>query len=199
MVVDAVGSIAHVGNERDVTAMVARQIDLMKARGTTFLFTALTPGSGQETSDVGVSSLTDTWLDLRNIERDAERNRLLYVIKSRGLAHSNQVREFRLSHQGIELLDVMVGPDGVVTGSARQREEQRLIAEGESLEAGLEQKRRALEAKRTAVEAQIAALRSGLDADIAATEAAIAEEQRRQLAQRSRRSALELQREGQDA
>lgn len=194
-VVDAMGSVAHVGDQREVTAMVAREIDLMKARGITFLFTSLTPAEGSESSAVGVSSLTDTWLELRNVESDAERNRLLYVIKSRGMAHSNQVREFRLSQAGIELLEVMVGPEGVVTGSARQREQQRLSAEAENLQAGIVQKRRAQVARSAAVEAQITALRSGLEAELAALEAAIAEEERRQQAQSSRRFQLALQRE----
>ena len=97
--------------------MVARQIDMLKARGITTLATAL--GHGEETSTVSVSSLVDTWLLLRNVETNGERNRLLFVLKSRGSAHSNQVREFVLTDHGIELIDVYVGAAGMLAGSAR--------------------------------------------------------------------------------
>lgn len=183
VMVDAMGSVSHVGSSQQVTAMVAREIDLMKARGITFLFTSLSEAQGDGNSGVGVSSLTDTWLELRNLESDGERNRLLYVIKSRGMAHSNQVREFRMGNQGIELLDVMVGPQGVVTGSARQQEEQRLQAETENRQATVAQQRRALAARCAAVEAQITALRSGLEAELSGLEGSIAEAERREQAE----------------
>ena len=92
--------------------MLARQIDLLKAAGITTMATTL--AREDETSMVGISSLADTWLLLRNVESDGERNRLLYVLKSRGSAHSNQVREFVLTDHGAELVDVYVGPAGVV-------------------------------------------------------------------------------------
>ena len=97
--------------------MVARQVDLLKTRGITAMATTL--AREDERTTVGISSLVDTWLLLRNVESDGERNRLLYVLKSRGSAHSNQVREFMLTGRGAELVDVYVGPAGVVTGSAR--------------------------------------------------------------------------------
>ena len=116
-VLDGIASLTHVASGPEVTAMVARQIDLFKARGITALATTL--GHGDETSTVNVSSLVDTWLLLRNIESNGERNRLLFVLKSRGSAHSNQVREFVLTGHGVELVDVYAGPAGVLTGSAR--------------------------------------------------------------------------------
>jgi circadian clock protein KaiC len=195
VMVDAMGSVSHVGSAQQVTAMVAREIDLMKARGVTFLFTSLTAAEADESSAVGVSSLTDTWLELRNLESDGERNRLLYVIKSRGMAHSNQVREFRMSRHGIELLDVMVGRQGVVTGSARWKEEQRLQAESDNRQALVVQQRRALAARCAAVEAQIAALRSGLEAEVSGLESSIAEAERRDQAELSSSQRLAQQRE----
>jgi len=116
-VLDGVASLAFAASAPETTAMVARQVDLLKARGITTMMTAL--GDGDETSAVGVSSLVDTWLLLRNAESNGERNRLLFVLKSRGSAHSNQVREFVLTDHGIELVDAYIGPEGVLTGSAR--------------------------------------------------------------------------------
>ncbi|HUA31017.1 MAG TPA: circadian clock protein KaiC [Streptosporangiaceae bacterium] len=116
-VLDGIAGLAFGASDPETTSMVARQFDLLKTRGITTMATAL--GHGAETSTVNVSSLVDTWLLLRNTETNGERNRLLFVLKSRGTAHSNQVREFLLTDHGIELMDVYVGPAGVLTGSAR--------------------------------------------------------------------------------
>ena len=103
-----------------------RLIDHLKAKGTTAFLTALNVGGGfQEASDVGISSLIDTWLLLRDIELSGERNRGLFILKSRGMAHSNQIREFVLTSHGIELREVYLGPAGVLTGSARVVQEAR--------------------------------------------------------------------------
>ncbi len=91
----------------EVTSLVARQLDLLKSRAITTMATSL--GHGDESSTVDVSSLVDNWLLLRNVEANGERNRLLFVLKSRGTAHSNQVREFVLTDHGIELVEVYVG------------------------------------------------------------------------------------------
>jgi circadian clock protein KaiC len=101
----------------EALSMVARKIDLLKTHGVTTLITALSPGD--EASTVSVSAMVDTWLLLRNVETDGERNRLLFVLKSRGTAHSNQVREFVLTDHGVELVDVYIGASGVLAGSAR--------------------------------------------------------------------------------
>jgi len=102
-------------------SMLARKFHLSKTRGITTLATILAE-QGDETA-AGVSSRADTWLLLRNVESNGERNRLLFVLKSRGTAHSNQVREFVLTSHGIELIDVYVSPEGVLTGSARLAQE----------------------------------------------------------------------------
>jgi circadian clock protein KaiC len=116
-VLDGIASLSNGTLTTEVTSIVARQIDLLKSRGITTLLTAL--GQGEEVSTVTVSSMVDTWLLLRNVEANGERNRLLFVLKSRGTAHSNQVREFVLTSQGVELVDVCVGAAGVLAGSAR--------------------------------------------------------------------------------
>ena len=112
--------IANIGSgilATEAASLVARKIDLLKSREITTLVTAL--GPGDETSKETLSSLVDTWLLLRNVEANGERNRLLFVLKSRGTAHSNQVREFVLTSHGVELVDVYVGAAGVLAGSAR--------------------------------------------------------------------------------
>ena len=112
-----------------------------------------------------ISSLIDTWLLLRDIEIGGERNRGLYVLKSRGMAHSNQIREFRLTNHGIELLDVYVGADGVLTGSARLSQETKDDAEQLLRQQEIESKQFGLERKREAMEAQIVVLRSEFEAE----------------------------------
>jgi circadian clock protein KaiC len=118
-----------------------------------------------EISDVYISSLIDTWLLLRDIEIGGERNRGLYVLKSRGMAHSNQIREFRLTNRGIELLDVYVGADGVLTGSARLSQETKDDAEQLLRQQEIGSKQFGLERKREAMEAQIVVLRSEFEAE----------------------------------
>jgi circadian clock protein KaiC len=106
VVIDPVASLASVGNNAEVTAMLTRVIDYLKTQHITTLFTSLTSGgAADEQTDVGISSLMDTWLLLRNLEKDGDRTRLLYILKSRGMAHSSQIREFRLSNKGISVLD----------------------------------------------------------------------------------------------
>ena len=124
VVVDPITNLVQAGNEREAMTMLVRLIDFLKMRNATTLFTSLTsPGSMEETSDVGVSSLMDTWLLVRNLEADGERNRGLYVLKSRGMAHSNKIREFIVTGEGVKLVDVYTGPGGVLTGSARMKQE----------------------------------------------------------------------------
>jgi circadian clock protein KaiC len=142
----------------------------------TALFTTLTGGGDAlEESVVGLSSLVDTWLLLRELESNGERNRALYLLKSRGMAHSNQVREFLLTSHGIELVDVQIGPQGVLTGSARRLQEVRDQAAARARQEEIERRRRELERRRKAMEAEIERLHIELEAE--------EEELRRALAQ----------------
>jgi len=122
-VLDGISGLGNDAAGHDVSSAIAREIDMLKARGITAI--ATTAVKGEEPTTFEISSLVDTWLLLRNVESDGERNRLLFVLKSRGTAHSNRVREFVLTDHGPELIDVAFGPDGVVVGSARQAEEAR--------------------------------------------------------------------------
>jgi circadian clock protein KaiC len=119
VVLDAVASLTHAGASSETISAISRDLDLLKGREITSVMTTLTHGASQESSEVDVSSLIDTWLLLRTDENNGERNRLMYVIKSRGSAHSNRVREFVMSDSGVDLVDVYVGPHGVLTGSER--------------------------------------------------------------------------------
>lgn len=126
VVVDPITNLISVGQVREVKTMLMRLIDLLATEKITVLFTALTIDSfGVETTDESISSLVDTWIQLRDIESNGERNKGLYVLKARGMAHSNQVREFLITEKGIELVDIYMDAGGILTGSAR-REAQKL-------------------------------------------------------------------------
>jgi circadian clock protein KaiC len=165
VVLDAVASLTHAGATRETASAIARDLDLLKGRGITAVMTTLAHGPRSETTEIEVSSLVDTWLLLRNHEANGERNRLLFVIKSRGSAHSNQVREFVLTDDGAELVDVYVGPEGVLTGSARvsQMSQERLLESGRVNEA--DRRRQELAQRAAAVEAQVKALQAQLHAE----------------------------------
>ncbi len=105
VVIDPVTNLTGIGENNEITAMLTRVIDYLKTEGVTTLFTSLTRDGTDEKAEQGISSLMDTWLLLRNIEREGDRTRLLYIRKSRGMAHSSQVREFRLSNKGIAVLE----------------------------------------------------------------------------------------------
>ncbi|MEY2590588.1 MAG: circadian clock protein KaiC [Acidimicrobiaceae bacterium] len=158
VVMDPISDLLRVGTGADVSAMLTRQVDYLKSRGVTALFTSLNPETAPGQADQHIASLVDTWLLLRTMEGNGEQNRIMYVLKSRGMAHSNQIREFLLTSQGIELADVYVGPDGVLTGSARQAQEAKERADGTARLDDLEQRRANLERRRESVEAQAAAL-----------------------------------------
>jgi circadian clock protein KaiC len=192
VVVDPISNLRAVGGAADVTAMLMRLVDDLKTRQITAFFTALTSGDLLETSDVGISSLIDTWLLVRSIESNGERNRGLYVLKSRGMAHSNQIREFLLTDHGIELRDVYIGAAGVLTGSARLAREAQDIAIDEERRQNVEARRRALEAKRRTVEVQVAALRAEIEESDDEVRRLTSQEQDRQL--RSERERDEMAR-----
>jgi circadian clock protein KaiC len=195
-VLDAVGSLTHIGAQSEVTAAVVREVDMMKSRGITGILTSLSHEGQAETSSVDASSLIDTWLLLRNVESDGERNRLLFVIKSRGTAHSNQVREFILTDHGAELLDVSVGPRGVLTGSARMTQ----VAEERAAEAErsneLERRQLNLTRRSAEVEAQIALLREQLATETAELDRLVVEQSRGEDARAAARTTLARRRQG---
>jgi len=165
VVADPVTNLITVDDVQHVRGTLTRLIDFLKVNQITMLATSLTSGGAdEEQSEVGISSLMDTWLLVRNLENERERNRGLYIMKSRGMAHSNQVREFVLSDKGIQLIDVYTGGGAVLTGSARvaQLERERLQDMLDRQQA--EAKRIEIRHKRAAVHAQIELLRADLAA-----------------------------------
>jgi len=174
VVLDPINSFMAGENQSEVKSMLLRLVDFLKMNRITAFCTSLTSGDDNlESTDVYISSLMDTWLLLRDIEIGGERNRGLYVLKSRGMAHSNQIREFRLTSHGIELLDVYVGADGVLTGSARLSQETKDTAEQLLRQQEIGRKQFGLERKREAMEAQIVVLRAEFEAEQSETLKAI--------------------------
>ncbi|MGZ3614851.1 MAG: ATPase domain-containing protein, partial [Thermodesulfobacteriota bacterium] len=166
VIVDPVTNLISVGSEADVKAMLIRLLDQMKSNQTTALFTTLTGARGSlELTEVGTSSLTDTWLLVRDMEIGGERNRGLYILKSRGMAHSNQIREFLLTDKGVDLLDVYVGPSGMLTGSARISQESHEKDIELAHQQAIERRKLNVEIKCKALEAQIASLRAQFRAE----------------------------------
>ena len=168
VIVDPISNLITTGTQFETEAMLLRLVDFLKTKQITALMTHLTSGaSGRdiiEATDVGISSIVDTWLLVRDIELGGERNRGLYVLKSRGMPHSNQIREFLLTSEGIQLLDVYVGAEGVLTGSMRVAQEARERSTALARAEEMELRQRELKRRRAALEAQIRALREEFEA-----------------------------------
>jgi len=166
VILDPINAFVMGENQTEVKTMLLRLVDFLKMKRATAFFTSLTSAADDmENTDVYISSLIDTWLLLRDIEIGGERNRGLYVLKSRGMAHSNQIREFKLTNQGIELLDVYVGSEGVLTGSARLSQETKDEAEQLLRKQEIGRRQFGIERKREAMEAQVVVLRSEFEAE----------------------------------
>jgi len=165
VVIDPVSSLARGGSAFDVSAMLMRQVYYLKAAGITAVMTVLTDESDLAASIINISSLVDTSLELVILTALGERNRGLYVLKSRGTAHSNQIREFTLSDDGMEVIPVVIGAEGLLTGSARIAAEsaERASAQGMSLES--QELAQALERRRDTVDAHVATLRDDFAAE----------------------------------
>ena len=166
VIMDPISSMVAAGTRLGATVMLTRLIDFLKLQEITALLTNLTSGDeALEKTDVDISSLVDTWLLLRDLELGGERNRVMYVLKSRGMAHSNQMREFLLTNRGVELQDVYIGAEGVLTGSARQAQEAKEKTAALLRQQEVEGKQRERERKREALEARIVAMRKEFEAE----------------------------------
>ncbi|WP_400190965.1 circadian clock protein KaiC [Hymenobacter sp. B81] len=162
VVIDPISNLITVGNIAEVRSMLTRLIDYLKVHGITAVFTSLISGRNvqQEMTEEGVSSLVDTWLSVRDLEGVGERNRGISILKSRGMAHSNQVREFVVTEHGIQLLDVVIGPAGIVTGASRLSQQLQEQAQALAVQQEAERKDRELARKRRVLEATIGNLRT---------------------------------------
>ena len=161
VIIDPITNLTTIGTQSEIKAALIRLIDFLKTQEITALFTSLTADQTKlEQTEVGISSLMDAWILLRMIESNGERNRGLYILKARGIDHSNQIREFQLTAKGIQLVDVYLGSEGVLTGTARlaQEAKERNIILARQQE--IARKQREIARKRQVLEAQIAALRT---------------------------------------
>lgn len=163
IIIDPISNLITVGSHHEVRSMLVRLIDMLKLNNITGLFTSLTSQNEYtqpSLADDSVSSLVDTWITVRDLEGKGERNRGIFIIKSRGMGHSNQVREFVITEKGIELLEVEVGPEGILTGTARQSNEINKKVKKLRLQNELNRKDREIERKRKVLEANIEALKN---------------------------------------
>jgi circadian clock protein KaiC len=161
VIIDPISSLR--GEEGEVHSVLLRIIDLLKGLGITAYLTNLINLNGHRyTEDAGMSSLMDTWLSLAQLESNGERNRGLYVLKSRGMGHSNQIREYQLSSNGVTLLDAYSGSSGVLTGTARMNQEVLDAAAAATRHEASERTRREIDRRRAALERQIEAMRAAL-------------------------------------
>jgi circadian clock protein KaiC len=166
VVVDPITNFLAVGDPTEAKSMLTRLIDLLKTLQITAMFTSLTNSTSEiEDSEVGVSSLIDSWLLLKNIESNGERNRGLYILKARGIGHSNQVREFQLTDHGMELIDTYVGSEGVLMGSARAAQSAREAVAVIQREEARQRKQRELQRRQEMYEAQLVALRNQYESE----------------------------------
>lgn len=166
VIVDPISNLERAGTETDSASMLVRLVDFLRKRHITAFFVSLISGDKVfESTDQAVSSLVDTWLLLRDIELGGERNRALYVLKSRGMAHSNQIREFLITPNGVKLIPAYLGPSGVLTGSARLSQEAAEKAEKQLARDELERRRLLLERQRQTMEAKISELRAEFESE----------------------------------
>jgi circadian clock protein KaiC len=166
VIVDPITSLLAAGDDYETKGMVTRLIDFLKGGQITSLFTSLTHGGrALEQSEIAMSSLMDSWLLLQDFEGNGERNRLLYVLKARGIAHSNQVREFLISNKGIDLVDAYIGPNGVLTGASRVAQAAREEAEALAGRQEAARRKREISGKRSLLEHHIAGLRSDYETE----------------------------------
>jgi len=180
-VVDPISNLSAAGTASEVKSILTRLIDHLKMKNITTYLTDLNHfGTSLEHTSEEISSLIDTWLLLRDIELNGERNRGLYILKSRGMAHSNQIQEFLLTNQGIDLIDIYTGSGEVLTGSARAAQEAGEKANEFVARREAERRLREQERKRNALETKIAALRAEFDVETEEVQLMAEEEQKRQ-------------------
>jgi circadian clock protein KaiC len=164
VIFDPISNLISVGSPNEVKSMLTRLIDFLKSKQITALSTSLS-SMGQIETDVGISSLMDTWINLEAVESNGERNRTIDIIKSRGMHHSNQLREFQLTDNGINIVDVYLGPEGMLTGSARVSQIAMEKAQKLEREQEIERKQREMERKRKLMEVNLAEIKSKFEAE----------------------------------
>jgi circadian clock protein KaiC len=196
VVLDPITNLVTVGDPGQVKSILIRLIDFLQKEQITAMFTALSfENSMRNSADEDVSSLVDTWISVHDLENNGERNREIYVIKSRGMRNSNQVREFRITDDGIKIVDVVLGPDGVLIGSAREQYNLEKDARHELRRNALDQKNRQIENKKSILNAKIAELTSEFELAKAELNRVYKEDELRKEATEKNRSQMTRMRE----
>ncbi len=176
VVIDPISNLTSIGSVRDSKAVLTRLIDYMKMKGITSMFTDLAyAGNATETTETEISSLMDSWVLLRDIELNGERNRGMYILKSRGMSHSNQIREFLITDKGLDLINVYVGSSGVLTGTARVIQEARESSEEVERALSIERIQREVERKKRMRESRISVIQETFTREIEDLEQSLAE------------------------
>jgi len=193
VVIDPISALRGPGVE--VHGTLLRMVDLLKSRGITAVFTSLRNDGGMfDVVDQGLSSLMDTWIKLVDMEANGEMNRVLYVVKSRSMSHSNQFREYRMTGTGVEIIEPYIGPEGVLTGTARVTQVARKQATQLRRRQDAEQRQHELRRRREAMESQIAEMRGALEAQEEEAHRLLAEDDAREVALESDRAAVTARR-----
>jgi circadian clock protein KaiC len=160
VILDPITNLVTVASLSEVKSMLMRLLDFLQNEDITVLFTALVyDRESSMQTDEGISSIVDAWVQVRDIESNGERNRGIYIMKARGMSHSNQVREFVITNNGLELVDVYRGPEGILVGSARQAQELQEVTGIEMRTHAVTRKDRELVRKKTVLEAKITSLK----------------------------------------
>jgi circadian clock protein KaiC len=156
VILDPITNLITVGNTSEVKSILIRLIDFLQQEKITVMFTALSlPSDAAGNQEEEVSSLVDVWIALQDIELNGERNRAVYILKSRGMRSSNQVREFIISDKGIEIVELMISPKGVVVGSARKSYELEREKEKISKKRDIIRKNKEIERKKNILDGKI--------------------------------------------
>ena len=193
VILDPITNLVTIGSLSEVKSMLVRLIDFLQEEQITVLFTALSLTTVlNEPTDEGISSLVDAWIQVRDIEANGERNRGLYIMKSRGMKHSNQVREFVITDKGLDLVDVYLGPEGVLTGSAREAQHLNEVT-GQVLrkhafgrkDVEIQRKRKVLEAKISSLQEEFESVQEELNKSY------IEEDLRKEVMEKNRRQLIE--------
>jgi len=195
VVVDALTDFISLGGFNEVRQMILRVVDFLKMHEITAMFTSMSESAATEQTGVGLSSAFDTWIHLSNVQGNLERNRTLVVVKSRGMAHSNQVREFVMSSKGVELVDIYSTAAGAFMGTARLAQMAADEASDVVRQDGVASRERQMAEKRRALEARIDAMRADFEVELKESEMVIAEEKARDKALAAGRKTLANHRE----
>jgi circadian clock protein KaiC len=193
VVVDPISAFR--GPDQEVHSTLLRMVDLLKSNGISSLFTSLRSGDNDMMgTDQGLSSLMDSWIKLSDVEENGERNRIMYIIKSRGGSHSNQVREYLMTDSGIRLIDAYIGPEGVLTGTARVLQEARDQAAADLRGQDIDRRRREVARRRAGLERQIADLRASLEVEEDEVQRLLAEDEARETSRIRQREVISARR-----